>query len=45
MRANFFANMKISRKLITVFLVTSLITMGVNIFIYLNLNLCPSHGT
>lgn len=38
MRANFFANMKISRKLITVFLVTSLITMGVNIFIYLNLN-------
>ena len=38
MRANFFANMKISRKLVAVFLATSFIAMGVNIFIYLNLN-------
>ena len=36
--ANFFANMKISRKLVAVFLATSFIAMGVNIFIYLNLN-------
>ena len=36
--ANFFANMKISRKLVAVFLVTSVIAMGVNIFIYVNLN-------
>ena len=39
MRGNFFANMKISRKLVAVFLVTSVIAMGVNIFIYVNLNL------
>ena len=38
MKANFFANMKISRKLVAVFLVTSVIAMGVNIFIYFNLN-------
>ena len=38
MAANFFANMKISRKLVAVFLVTSVIAMGVNIFIYVNLN-------
>ena len=38
MKANFFANMKISRKLVAVFLATSLIAMGVNIFIYFNLN-------
>ena len=38
MKANFFANMKISRKLVAVFLVTSVIAMGVNIFIYVNLN-------
>ena len=38
MKASFFANMKISRKLVAVFLATSLIAMGVNIFIYLNLN-------
>ena len=36
--ANFFANMKISRKLVAVFLATSIIAMGVNIFIYVNLN-------
>ena len=36
--ANFFANMKISRKLVAVFLATSFIAMGVNVFIYLNLN-------
>ena len=36
--ANFFANMKISRKLVAVFLATSVIAMGVNIFIYVNLN-------
>ena len=36
--ANFFANMKISRKLVAVFLATSVIAMGVNIFIYANLN-------
>ena len=39
MKANFFANMKISRKLVAVFLATSIIAMGVNIFIYVNLNL------
>ncbi len=38
MRANFFANMKISRKLVAVFLATSFIAMGVNVFIYVNLN-------
>ena len=38
MKANFFANMKISRKLVAVFLATSVIAMGVNIFIYFNLN-------
>ena len=38
MKADFFANMKISRKLVAVFLATSIIAMGVNIFIYLNLN-------
>ena len=38
MKANFFANMKISRKLVAVFLATSVIAMCVNIFIYLNLN-------
>ena len=38
MRGNFFANMKISRKLVAVFLVPSVIAMGVNIFIYVNLN-------
>ena len=38
MKASFFANMKISRKLVAVFLATSLIAMGVNIFIYFNLN-------
>jgi len=38
MRASFFSNMKISRKLVAVFLATSFIAMGVNIFIYLNLN-------
>ena len=37
-KMNFFANMKISRKLVAVFLVTSIIAMGVNIFIYFNLN-------
>ena len=37
--ANFFANMKISRKLVAVFLATSIIAMGVNIFIYVNLNM------
>ena len=36
--ADFFANMRISRKLVAVFLVTSFIAMGVNVFIYLNLN-------
>ena len=36
--SDFFANMKISRKLVAVFLVTSVIAMGVNIFIYFNLN-------
>ena len=36
--SNFFANMKISRKLVVVFLVTSVIAMGVNIFVYVNLN-------
>ncbi len=34
----FLANMKISRKLVAVFLATSVIAMGVNLFIYLNLN-------
>ena len=38
MASNFFANMKISRKLVAVFLATSIIAMGVNIFIYVNLN-------
>ncbi|MBQ1247011.1 MAG: hypothetical protein IIX95_03155, partial [Clostridiales bacterium] len=38
MRASFFSNMKISRKLVAVFLITSVIAMGVNIFIYFNLN-------
>ena len=38
MASNFFANMKISRKLVAVFLVTSVIAMGVNIFVYVNLN-------
>ena len=38
MKANFFANMKISRKLVAVFLVTSVIAMCVNIFVYINLN-------
>ena len=38
MRHNYFSDMKISRKLVAVFLVTSIIAMGVNIFIYLNLN-------
>ncbi len=38
MKANFFANMKISRKLVAVFLITTVIAMGVNIFIYANLN-------
>lgn len=38
MKANFFANMKISRKLVAVFLATSLIAMCVNIFIFINLN-------
>ena len=37
-KGNFFANMKISRKLVAVFLVTSVIAMAVNIFIYFNLN-------
>lgn len=37
--ANFFANMKISRKLVAVFLATSIIAMGVNVFIYVNLNM------
>jgi len=37
-KGNFFANMKISRKLVAVFLVTSIIAMAVNIFIYFNLN-------
>lgn len=37
-KMNFFANMKISRKLVAVFLVTSVIAMGVNIFVYFNLN-------
>ncbi|MBR4429894.1 MAG: histidine kinase [Clostridiales bacterium] len=37
--ANFLANMKISRKLVAVFLATSVIAMGVNIFIYANLNI------
>ena len=37
-KGNFFANMKISRKLVAVFLATSVIAMGVNIFIYFNLN-------
>jgi len=36
--ADFFANMKISRKLVAVFLATSFIAMGVNVFIYFNLN-------
>ena len=34
----FLANMKISRKLVAVFLITSVIAMGVNLFIYINLN-------
>jgi len=38
MKASFFSNMKISRKLVAVFLITSVIAMGVNIFIYFNLN-------
>ncbi|MBQ4270979.1 MAG: histidine kinase, partial [Clostridiales bacterium] len=38
MRHNFFSDMKISRKLVLVFLITSIIAMGVNIFIYINLN-------
>ena len=33
--ADFFANMKISRKLVAVFLATSFIAMGVNVFIYI----------
>ena len=37
-KRNFFANMKISRKLVAVFLATSVIAMAVNIFIYFNLN-------
>ena len=34
----FFSNMKISRKLVAVFLATSVIAMCVNLFIYINLN-------
>ena len=34
----FLANMKISRKLVAVFLITSVIAMAVNLFIYINLN-------
>ena len=34
----FLSNMKISRKLVAVFLATSIIAMGVNLFIYINLN-------
>ena len=35
---NFFANMKISRKLVAVFLATSVIAMCVNVFVFFNLN-------
>ena len=34
----FLSNMKISRKLVAVFLATSVIAMCVNLFIYINLN-------
>ena len=37
-KSRFLANMKISRKLVAVFLATSIIAMGVNLFIYINLN-------
>ena len=38
MKRNFFSDMKISRKLVAVFLATSVIAMGVNLFIFINLN-------